>query len=306
MIRPEPASPRSRLPPRDRQSRYHALAPPPPAARFHAILPAAVGSESGFQLAGGAPERYEEFLAPIMAPFVDEIVDAAQVRTGGSVLDVACGTGFVARAAAARVGPTGRVVGVDLNPGMLQLASVLGTSSAIEWRQAPADQLPFAAGEFDAVLCQQGLQFFPDMQAAVNEMARVTRPGGHIAVTVWSPLHRSPYMEAQYRAVSEILGPSPSFLDAFACSADTVSAAFRTAGLHDIEDREVLATIRVPWPDRFLAGHLSALPWGAAIAEKHANGLQLAAESMKRALAADADGSLEANFAAVLVSGDRG
>jgi SAM-dependent methyltransferase len=268
-------------------------------------------SEAGFQVARSAPERYEVFVAPIMAPFVDALLDQAVVGSGSSVLDVACGTGFVARAAAGRVGPTSRVVGVDVNSGMLQLAAKVGISSAptIEWGQASADRLPMAAGEFDAVLCQQGLQFFPDRQAAVDEMSRVTRPGGRVAVTVWSPMHRSPYMEAQFHAVAELLGAeaSASLLDAFACSADAVGAAFRAAGLHHVEDREVVANIRLESVDRFLVGHLSALPWGAAITDKHPNGLQRAATSMKKRLAADIDASasLNAVFASVLVSGVR-
>lgn len=137
---------------------------------------------SGFQLAGSAPERYERFVAPIMAPFVAALLDAADLEPGRALLDVACGTGFAARAAAARVGPAGRVAGVDVNPGMLATAHKNAPSS-IEWHQAPADDLPFPDDTFDAVVCQQGLQFFPDLQAAVTEAMRVTTGGGRVAAT---------------------------------------------------------------------------------------------------------------------------
>jgi ubiquinone/menaquinone biosynthesis C-methylase UbiE len=105
---------------------------------------------------GSAPERYERFLRPVMAPFVAALVEAGGVGPGAAVLDVACGTGFVARAAAARVGPAGRIAGTDLNPGMLEVAAASsdGAAPPIEWRQAPADQLPFPDGAFDAVLCR--------------------------------------------------------------------------------------------------------------------------------------------------------
>jgi ubiquinone/menaquinone biosynthesis C-methylase UbiE len=158
----------------------------------------------GFQLAGDAPERYERILAPIMAPFVEALVDAAVTGTGASVLDVACGTGFAARAAMARVGPAGRVVGIDINRGMLEVAESLAPE--IEWRAGSADNLRFGDGEFDAVICQQGLQFFPDPATMMAEAARVVRLGGRVAVTVWAPHERSPYFDAQYTAVREVLG----------------------------------------------------------------------------------------------------
>ena len=180
---------------------------------------------------------------------------------------------------------------------------------AIDWRQAPADHLPVADAEFDGVVCQQGVQFFPDMQAAVNEMARASRPGGRVAVTVWSPLERSPYMQAQFRAVEQLLGAeaSRSFVDAFSCSADRVEAAFRTAELHDIAGGEIVADIRLPSIERFLAGHLSALPWGAAIAQAHPDGLTRAMASMMDTLgtSTESDGSVTTNIASVLMSGVR-
>ena len=100
------------------------------------------------------------------------------------------------------------MTGEDVNAGMLTVAAreSSGLPAAVEWRQAPADRLPFGDGEFDAVVCQQGLQFFPDVAAATTEAARVSRPGARVAVTVWSPLERSPYFEAQFLAIRQIAG----------------------------------------------------------------------------------------------------
>src|SRR5262249_60545343 len=100
---------------------------------------------------------------------------------GDRVVDVACGTGIVARIAAARVGPSGVVVGVDLNPGMLNVArsvSLTDSRSAapIQWQEASADKLPFPGESFDIVYCQLGLQFFADRPAALREMRRVLGP----------------------------------------------------------------------------------------------------------------------------------
>jgi SAM-dependent methyltransferase len=246
-----------------------------------------------------------------MAPFVEALLDAAHAGRGCAVLDVACGTGFVAREAAVRVGPAGRVAGIDLNPGMLAVAAAASdtVTPAIEWHHAPADDLPFPEATFDAVVCQQGLQFVPDLQAAVDEAARVARVGGRVVATVWSPLERSPYFEAQFRAVRDLLGDdaSASFADAFGCAADRLAAAFRAAGLTDVEHREVVADIGLPPLDEFAPGHLAALPWGAAVAEAHPDGLTLAAAAIAEQLTARRapDGSVTAPFASALVAGTR-
>jgi ubiquinone/menaquinone biosynthesis C-methylase UbiE len=261
----------------------------------------------GFQLTGSAPERYEQFLAPIMAPFVTALLDAADLRPGADVLDVACGTGFATRAAADRVGPTGRVAGADLNPGMLQVAA--RQAPAIEWHEAGADRLPFADAAFDAVVCQQGLQFFPDMDGALSEAARVTRPGGRIAVTVWAPLERSPYMAAQLHGIQEVIGQeaSASFTGAFRCSPERVTAALAAAGFRDVEDREVVADVRLPQAAGFVPGHLTAIPWGVAVAEARPDGLRQAARTILELLApfTNPDGSVTAPFASLLVTATR-
>ena len=98
------------------------------------------------------------------------------------MLDAACGTGVVARLAAGRVGPDGRVVGLDLNPGMLAVAAGLPVEGApIGWVQADAGRLPFGDRSFEVVCCQLGLQYVPDRPATLAGMARVLVPGGRLA-----------------------------------------------------------------------------------------------------------------------------
>jgi ubiquinone/menaquinone biosynthesis C-methylase UbiE len=105
------------------------------------------------------------------------------------VLDVACGTGVVARLAAERVGPTGTVVGLDINPGMLAVArAATPPGTAIDWHQAPAHAAPLPDGGFDVVVCQLGLQFFPDRAAALREMHRVLAPGARVVLNVPGPI----------------------------------------------------------------------------------------------------------------------
>jgi len=157
-----------------------------------------MSQQGQWQVAGSAPEVYERELVPaVFGVWAPIIVDLAQPRPGERVLDVACGTGIVARIAAARVGPTGSVVGVDLNPGMLSVArSVVSTDvrsdGPLHWQEASADKLPFPDGSFDVVYCQLGLQFFANRAAALREMRRVLDAEGRLALMVWQGIHESP------------------------------------------------------------------------------------------------------------------
>ena len=113
---------------------------------------------------------------------------------GSQVLDLACGTGIIAREAAALLGPRGSITGVDLNARMLEIARANAPQDGarVEWHQGDATALPFAAECFDVLLCQQGLQFFPDKPAALREMRRVLKPGGRAGLCVWQSIEHSP------------------------------------------------------------------------------------------------------------------
>ena len=116
-----------------------------------------------------AAKVYESLFVPaLFGQWAPEIGDAARVQPGQRVLDVACGTGVLARAILARTGPSGQVVGLDPNPGMLAVASEL--APAVTWRQGAAESMPFPDQSFDAVVSQFGLMFFQDRQQAVREM----------------------------------------------------------------------------------------------------------------------------------------
>ncbi len=143
------------------------------------------------QVSRTAAEIYDEFFVPaLFGEWAKPLCDAAKIGSDTKVLDIACGTGATTRAAAERVGPKGRVVGLDRNDGMLSVARA--RNSAIEWVEGFAEALPFAPSSFDTVLCQFGLMFFDDRAKALNEMVRVLRPGGRIALTVWDSAESSP------------------------------------------------------------------------------------------------------------------
>jgi ubiquinone/menaquinone biosynthesis C-methylase UbiE len=148
-----------------------------------------------------AAEIYDRHMVPaIFASWVPALLDLAALKPGERVLDVACGTGAVARQAVSQVGSRGHVVGLDLNVDML--ARARASEPGVEWREGNAIALPFAAEVFDVVVCQQGSQFFPDSGRALREAHRVLVPGGRFAVAVWCAIESSPGHHALTQALA--------------------------------------------------------------------------------------------------------
>src|SRR5690606_11648261 len=135
--------------------------------------------------------RYQEVLVPtILGPFAQALVEAVDIAAGDAVADIGCGTGAAARPAALRAGASGRVIGLEINDGMLAVAAslpVMGGAS-IEWRQCSADRLPLEDGSIDVVLCAQTLQFLPIRSPVVTQMRRVLADGGRVGVSTWCRL----------------------------------------------------------------------------------------------------------------------
>lgn len=153
---------------------------------------------------------YDEILVPrLFEPWATVLLDELDISAGMAVIDVACGPGTVARQAASRLGPTGRVTACDLSPAMLALAAAkppVQDAAPIEYRQCPADDLPVEDGTFDLLACQQGLQFFPDRAGALAEMRRVLKPDGRAGVAVWAAIEECPFWDALAAAVGDVLG----------------------------------------------------------------------------------------------------
>jgi SAM-dependent methyltransferase len=176
---------------------------------------------SDIQLNTRIAEVYEEFFVPaLFAEWPQRILAAAAVGSGQRVLDVACGTGALARAAAEQVGAQGSVTGLDVNAGMLAVARQ--KAPAIDWRQGRAEDLPFDSDSFDAVVCQFGLMFFQDRPAALREMARVLRPGGRMAIAVWDTLAAMPGFAAVVDLLQRLFGSQ---------AADGLRAPFSLGGM---------------------------------------------------------------------------
>jgi SAM-dependent methyltransferase len=166
-----------------------------------------------WQLDGNAAELYQRRLVPaVTAGWAADLIERVGLRRGERVLDAACGTGVVARAAAEWVGRTGHVAGIDINPGMLAVARSLpaGAGASVGWLQGSVLSLPFLAGSYDLVLCQLGLQFFPDRSAALTEMRRVLVAGGRLGLSVYGPIEHNPAAFALAGALDRHLGPDAS------------------------------------------------------------------------------------------------
>jgi ubiquinone/menaquinone biosynthesis C-methylase UbiE len=151
-------------------------------------------------------ENLERYLVPaIFRPWAVDLVDRVPPARGDRVLDVACGTGVVARLAAERVGAGGNVIGLDYMRAPLLVAGSIPTAVPIEWPRGDATDLQgLADAAFDVVFCQQGFQDFPDQPAALRAMHRVLRPGGRVALSAWRSTARCPGYDAVYSAVERI------------------------------------------------------------------------------------------------------
>ncbi|WP_377194222.1 class I SAM-dependent methyltransferase [Ruegeria meonggei] len=157
------------------------------------------------QVSKTAAEIYDEFFVPaLFGEWAGRLCDLARIAPGHTVLDVACGTGATTREAVLRIGSKGRVVGLDRNQGMLDVARK--RAAGIDWTEGLAEELPFPTRSLDVVLCQFGLMFFDDRAKALQEMRRVLRPVGKIALSVWDDVDTSPGYAAMITLIDEMFG----------------------------------------------------------------------------------------------------
>ncbi len=200
------------------------------------------------QVVASAAEVYEDFFIPaLFEEWPPRVADAAHIGPGQRVLDVACGTGVLARYVAGQVGPDGSVIGVDINDGMLAVARRIAPE--IEWRHGEAEQLPFAGNTFDAVVSQFALMFFRDRQAAIKEMVRVLRPGGHLAVAVWDFIENSPGYAAMAKLLRRLFGEQAADALRFPYvlgDIEVVQSLFANSELPDVEFATYEGTARFP------------------------------------------------------------
>jgi ubiquinone/menaquinone biosynthesis C-methylase UbiE len=222
-------------------------------------------SDGHWQLEGtAAAELFERYLVPaITAKWAEDLMDRAQPREGEAVLDIACGTGIVARLAAKRIG-RGLVTGLDLNTGMLAVARSAPTEgAAITWIEGSALDLPFLADSFDVVFCQLGLQFFPDQRKALGEMCCVLKGGGRAALSVFSRIERTPGAKAFVLALDDVIGGDASRIKRGEHSftdATQLETLLRDSGFNAVDVQTVEQTIVFPSVLDYVRFQLLATP----------------------------------------------
>jgi ubiquinone/menaquinone biosynthesis C-methylase UbiE len=229
-----------------------------------------MNERSGYQVSGAGARSYERFAEQYMGQWAPGLIECAALQQGERVLDLACGTGLLARLAAVRVGPRGTVTGLDINAAMLTVARAAEAQAGatIGWVEGSAVAMDFPDTAFDVIVCQQGLQFFPDREAAVREMLRVLVRGGRIVLSVWkSP---SPYNAAVGDALERFVGADIAARYRAGRlrgvpDAATLRDMMHDAGFHAVEVCPRTITIRLPAIETFVLGHLDGHPVASAI-----------------------------------------
>lgn len=204
-------------------------------------------------------ETYEQYMvSTLFGPWATRLIQVANPRPGERVLDVACGTGIVARRVSPMVGSNGEVVGLDVNQNMLDVARATAKKDRldIEWHQGRAEELPYLNGYFDLLMCQFGLMFFSDRRSALAEMHRVLVENGRLALAVWQNLDQHPFYQSLHKVIQHHLGVS-GVQDIFALGdANEVRALVGDAGFRRVELQSSAMTARFPEPEAFLAGEI--------------------------------------------------
>jgi SAM-dependent methyltransferase len=262
-------------------------------------------SES-FQIPPEAAEFYESAFVPaFFAQWATALCDAAAIGLGARVLDVACGTGIVARTAADRAGPGGTVVGVDLNDAMLTVARRVRPD--IDYRRGDAGALPVEDGAFDAVLSSMALMFFPNRPQALREMARAAAPGGTVAVAVPGALDAQAAFGPFVRMAADHAGPEALSLltTYFACGdLDDLRALVGAADLEIIAATTVPGLYRAPSVDAFVTTEVESTPLVERISTEVYDRIRAGAREVLAPFTGP-DGAVEAPFESNLVTARR-
>lgn len=159
---------------------------------------------------GSIAKLYESHLVPlIFEPYAADLKKRVGLMNVSRILEVAAGTGVVTRALASLANERASIVATDLNQAMLDEAAAVGTARPVQWQQADAMSLPFPDSEFDAVVCQFGVMFFPDKSKAFSEARRVLKPGGVFIFNVWDRISENEFADIVTAALAAVFPKDP-------------------------------------------------------------------------------------------------
>jgi len=206
------------------------------------------GQRQDWNRVAGGWEKWDRFFDEQMAFLNHRLVADARLRSGMQVLDLGSGTGYPALLGAQTVGPSGRMIGMDLAEEMLAVARRKATALGLEhvtFRTGDATSLPFEANSFDAVTSRFCLMFLPEIPKAAAEIARVLRPGGWVAAAVWSAPEKNPSIGLSMEAIKKVVElppPDPTAPGIFRLATPgDLASMMQQAGLIDVAEQEFLA-----------------------------------------------------------------
>jgi len=250
-----------------------------------------MSAQPEWQFVGSVPENYERYLVPsIFGPWAKDLVEIARLQPGERVLDIACGTGVVARTAALILGNSGRIIGLDVSRPMLAVArsAAVAEGLSIEWQEGSAVKLPLIDAASDVVLCQQGLQFFPDRPAALREMHRVLRSHGRLVLSVWTDIDRSPGFAVLAEALTHRISAEAGVLmtsGPFALSrAEELRSLVANANFRDVDIRTATKMLQYPSPQDFVLRYVAGSALGGFFATANESAQSALLEDISLAL----------------------
>ncbi len=225
--------------------------------------------KSGWQLSSGGPDAYEKYIVPAYTgAWADEIVNRACLGAGEKILDVACGTGLVARTASEKQNNSDLIYGIDVNEVMIKKAREIQPS--INYHHGDVTEMPFPDNKFDVIFCQQGLQYFPDPSLALEEMNRVLVENGRVLLSVWRPIEYSPFYASLCKILEHYLNRKAASMlsGAFDFGGyEKLKTLFKNAGFNNIKVNIVIKQMSYSPLDEFIAGGLMASPFFKDIQE---------------------------------------
>ena len=230
-----------------------------------------MNNRSGWQLLGDGPEAYEKYIVSAFSgAWAQDITNRANLCSGDRILDIGCGTGVVSRCAYQSMGDSVNITGVDVNEIVLKKAREICLSDKISivWKQCAAEALPFSDGEFDVVLCQQGLQYFPDQPLALAEANRVLESNGRLVFSVWRSLEYFPLYLVLHKALEQYVSAEAALMlsSAFTLGdAAQLKKLFGSAGFKNIEVCLEIKQMRYSPFEEFLVGGFVASPFANEI-----------------------------------------